>query len=93
MHNFESYGEISSAMTTAISSAMRKISRIVQRTYSNELKIIYLRKSKVSVERLSVCNVIEKLMEHGIHCLPCSYATDVINIYYCNNYNGILMSK
>ena len=27
--------------------------------------------SKVSVERISVCNVIEKLTEHGIHCLPC----------------------
>ena len=39
--------------------------------------IIYLRKSEVTVETISVCNVIEKLMEHGIHCLPCSYSNDI----------------
>ena len=37
-----------------------------------------LRKSEVTVERISMCDVIEKLMEHGIHCLPCSYTNDVI---------------
>ena len=30
----------------------------------------YLRKSEVSVETTSVRNVIENLVEHGIHCLP-----------------------
>ena len=25
---------------------------------------------EATVERISVCNVIEKLMEHGMHCLP-----------------------
>ena len=40
--------------------------------------IICLRKSEVSVERISVYNAIEKLLEHIIHCLPCSYTNDVI---------------
>ena len=26
------------------------------------------------------CKVIEKLMEHDIHCLPCSYTNDVIDL-------------
>ena len=43
-------------------------------------KIICLRKSEVSVERLSVCNVIENLVEHGICCLPCSYINDIIDM-------------
>ena len=43
-------------------------------------RIICLRKSEVSVERISVCIVIEKLMEHGIHCLPCSYTNDIIDL-------------
>ena len=43
-------------------------------------KIICLRKSLVSVERISVCNDIENLAEHGIHCLPCFYTNDVINM-------------
>ena len=42
--------------------------------------IICLRKSEVSVEILSVCNVIEKLKEHGIHCLPCFYTNDVLDL-------------
>ena len=44
--------------------------------YNRELNglriIICLRKFEVSVKRISVCNIIEKLMEHTIHCLPCS---------------------
>ena len=43
-------------------------------------KIIYLRESKVSVERVSVCCVMENLAEHGIHCLPCPYINDLINM-------------
>ena len=31
------------------------------------IKIICFRKSEVSVERISVCNVIENLAEHSIH--------------------------
>ena len=47
----------------------------------NDLRIIIcLRKSEVTVERISVCNVIEKLLGHGIHCLPCSYTNDIINM-------------
>ena len=30
--------------------------------------------------RKTVSNVIENLVGHGIHCLPCSYTNDVINI-------------
>ena len=36
-------------------------------------KFGYFRTSEVSVERISVYNVIEKLEEHGIHCLQCSF--------------------
>ena len=39
---------------------------------------ISLRKSEVYVERISVCNVIENLAEHGIHCLPSSYTNGII---------------
>ena len=44
------------------------------------VKIICLKKCEVSVERISVCNVIENLAEHGIHCLQCCYTNDVINM-------------
>ena len=43
-------------------------------------KIICLRKSEVSVGRISVCNVIENLAVHGILCLPCSYTNDVLDV-------------
>ena len=37
----------------------------------NDLRIIIcLRKSEVNIERISVCNVVKNLGEHGIHCLP-----------------------
>ena len=50
-------------------------------TELNDLrKIIYLRKSKLIVERISVCNVIEKLMEHDMPSLPCSYLNNVIDL-------------
>ena len=50
-------------------------------TELNDLKImICLRSSEVTVDRNSVCNVTEKLMEHGIHCLPCSYTNDIIDL-------------
>ena len=50
-------------------------------TELNELRIIIcLRKSKVSIERMSVHNVIENFVEHAIHCLPCIYTNDVINM-------------
>ena len=42
--------------------------------------IICLKESEVTVERISVCIIIENLIEHGIHCLPCSYANDVIDV-------------
>ena len=50
-------------------------------TELNDLrKNICLRKSEGSVERISVYYVIEKLTEHGIHCLPCLYINDVISL-------------
>ena len=53
----------------------------IYNTESNDLrKIICLRKSEVTVGRISVCNVIENLAEHGIHCLPCSYTNDIMNM-------------
>ena len=42
--------------------------------------IIYLRTSKVPVERISVCNVIERLVEHGIHGSTCSGTNYVISV-------------
>ena len=47
----------------------------------NDLRIIIcLRFSEGTVERISVCNIIEKLMERGIHCLPCYYTNDVTDL-------------
>ena len=43
-------------------------------------KVICLRKSEVSVERISVCNVDENLAKHGIHCQPCSYTNGVTDM-------------
>ena len=42
--------------------------------------LICLRKSEVTVERVLFRNVTEKLMEHGMHCLSCSYTNDVIDL-------------
>ena len=59
----------------------------------NDLRIIIcLRKSEVPVERISVCNLIENGVEHGIHCLPCSYTNEVINMQRYN-YDVVLMSN
>ena len=55
--------------------------RVMENTELNDLRIIIcLKKSDVTVERISVCNVTEKLMEHSIHCLPCSNTNDVIDL-------------
>ena len=45
-------------------------------------KIVCLRKSEVYAEKKkkTVSNVIEKLVEHGIQCLPCSCTDDVIDL-------------
>ena len=42
--------------------------------------IICLRKSEVSLERISVKNVIENFEKHGIHCLSCSRTNDAIYV-------------
>ena len=42
--------------------------------------MICLRKSDVTVQRISVCNVTEKIKVHGIHCLSLSYTNDVIDL-------------
>ena len=48
--------------------------KVILNTELNDLKIIIcLRKSEVTAERISVCNVIKILMEHGIHCLRLLY--------------------
>ena len=59
---------------------------------NNLRKMISWRKFEVSVERISVCNVIENFAEHGIHFQPCSCANDVIDMLP-NNYGVILMSE
>ena len=54
---------------------------LTQNTELNDLRIIIcLRKSEVTVERISICNVNEKLMEHGIHYVPCSCINDIIDL-------------
>ena len=69
---------------------------LINTTSNTELKDLRIticsRKSEVTVERLSVCNVIEKMLEHGTHCLACSYTNDVI-VYYRSKYDVILISK
>ena len=53
----------------------------MKNTELNDLRnIMCLRKPEVSVERLSVYNVIEKLTEHSTHRLPCCYTNDVIDM-------------
>ena len=53
----------------------------INNTELNNLRIIIcLRKSEVTVEKISVCTDIEKLMEHGIHCLLCSFTNDIIDL-------------
>ena len=53
----------------------------LRNTELNDLrKSSCMRKSEVSVERISVRNAIENLAEHGIHCLPCFYTNDIINV-------------
>ena len=50
-------------------------------TESNDFRIsICLKQSEVYVEGILVCNVLEKLTEHGIYSLPCSNTYDVINM-------------
>ena len=55
--------------------------RLADNTEVNDLrKIKCFRKSEVSIKIISVCNVVENLAEHGIHCLPCSYTNDAIDM-------------
>ena len=39
-----------------------------------------MRKSEVSFESISVCNVTDTLTGHGIHSLSCSDTNDVIDV-------------
>ena len=41
--------------------------------------IICLRKTEFLLKEFQ-CDAIENLVEHGVHCLPCSYTNDVINM-------------
>ena len=53
---------------------------IAEGTLEFNLIIICLRNFEVLVERISVCNAIENLAEHGMHCLPCFYINNIINM-------------
>ena len=44
----------------------------------NDLRKI--RQSEVSFEKISVCNVIEKFIEDGIHYLPCFHSNVIIKM-------------
>ena len=61
-------------------------------TELNDLRIIVcLRKSEVSVEKISVCRVTENLTKHGIYCLPCQKQPH--HKCYRNKYDVIFMSR
>ena len=48
----------------------------------NDLRIIIcLGKSEVTVENISVNNVIVNLMKHVIHCLACCYTNEVNDLF------------
>ena len=59
---------------------MSNMAEIIKTLNQMTREKIFLRESEVSVETISVCNVIENLAEHGIHCLACSFTKDVINM-------------
>ena len=46
-----------------------KIRSFLNNTELNDLRKNCLRKLEVSVERVSICNNIKKLAEHGLHCI------------------------
>lgn len=50
---------------------------------NKKMELNDLRKSEVSVERVSVCSNIEKMTKHGIHCLAYSGTNDIIG-YHSN---------
>ena len=58
----------------------------------NNLKKNCFRKSEFFVERISFYNVIENLVEHGTHCLPCSFTNDVINVTTMASFEVKVMS-
>ena len=43
----------------------------------------FFRKCRVFVERVSICNAIEKMAEHSIHCLQCSDTNGVLDLLPC----------
>ena len=43
-------------------------------------KIFVWENLKLSIERISIYNGIKKLVEHGMHCLPCSSTNDIIDL-------------
>ena len=58
---------------------LKKTQLLLYNTELNDLGgTICLRKSEVFVERISVCNVIEKFVQHGIHCLLCCGTNNII---------------
>ena len=78
-----------SQFLTRISIMLRRNNHDDVKTEVNEEKHFCLSKSEVSVERVSVCNFVENLVEHGIHCLQYSYTNDVIDLLQ-HNYDVIL---
>ena len=71
-HGIASRSLISASLSMVISTQHSKL---------NDLrKIICLRKSESSVVRISVYNVLENFAEHRIHCLPCFYIDDIIDM-------------
>ena len=66
--------------TGHVGERLEELHRSTNTEISDLRKIIRLRKSEVTVERISVCYDIEKMMEHGIHCLPCSYTNEIIDL-------------
>ena len=81
-NSFELFTSIQLTLTSLSSGAI--FSHLCPDDFNTELNylrvIICSRTFEVTVEIISVCNNTEKMMAHGIHCLPCSYTKNVIDI-------------
>ena len=75
-------------MSSGVSILQKIIITVDNNTELNDLrKKVCFRKSDLTVEGISACDVIEKLIEHGINCLPCSNDVTVATkmSYVCQN--------
>ena len=56
------------------------VSNIKQGIKRREKNYLFEKNLNFMLKRKTVSNVIEKMVAHGIHCLPCSFTNDVIDL-------------